>query len=43
MIRLAVYILWFTCTIASIIEGQYWATPVFALATLAALPARSEA
>jgi len=42
MIRLAVYILWFTCTAASIIEGQYYFTPLFALATIAALPEKGE-
>lgn len=38
MIRLAVYILWFTVTVASIIEGNYLFTPLFAYCTYVALP-----
>jgi hypothetical protein len=43
MIRLVIYILWFTVTVASVIEGQYYFTPLFALCTIAALPEKGEA
>ena len=43
MIRLMIYILWFTVTVASVIEGNYWFTPVAALCTYMALPERIEA
>lgn len=41
MIRLAIYIAWFTVTVASMIEGQYYFTPLFAYCTYVALPERS--
>lgn len=43
VIRLAIYIMWFTVTVASIIEGQYYFTPLLAYCTYVALPERSKA
>lgn len=42
LIRLIVYIAWFTVTVASLIEGQYYFTPLFAYCTYVALPERAE-